>query len=150
MPESALINTSSPINLREDPACQPPLSVMNTAVLPYYSTKNLSFDFPLSHIDPRLIYHAFMHFAELVLLQSNQSRVFNLFIDGNYVKGPFSPSYLSVATVVIESAPNGLDQHKIELSKTESSSLDPLFNAREIFILRPLLATPTDDKEGKL
>lgn len=122
---------------------------MNTAALPPSASDNFSFYFPTSDFDPRVLYNVFMHFAELEHLQSNQFREFDFFIDGNYVSGPFSPTYLSADTIVIESALNGRDQHTIDLRKTESSTLRPMLNAKETFILRPLSAIPTDDKEGK-
>ncbi|RWR78143.1 putative LRR receptor-like serine/threonine-protein kinase [Cinnamomum micranthum f. kanehirae] len=143
------INTSSPINLREDLGYQPPLPVMNTAVMPSNVSDNLSFYFPTADfVDPRLQYHLFMHFAELRQLRSNESREFNFSIDGEYVYGPFSPSNLSVTTIFTPSPLSGQNYHEIDLCKTTSSTLPPILNAVEIFILEPFSTTPTETKDA--
>lgn len=124
---------------------------MNTAVIPSNVSDNLSFYFPTADfVDPRLQYHLFMHFAELRQLRSNESREFNFSIDGEYVYGPFSPSNLSVTTMFTPSPLSGQNYHEISLCKTTSSTLPPILNAVEIFILEPFSTTPTDTKDGKL
>lgn len=62
-------------------------------------------------MDPTLQYHMYMHFAELEQLQSNQSIEFNFDIDSIYAYSPFSPNYLSIDTLFIESALNVLGRH---------------------------------------
>lgn len=120
---------------------------MNSGVMSL-DLDNLSFYFPTSNIDPTLQYYVYMHFAELEILPSTQSRQFNFYIDGHYSFGPFSPEYLSVNTIVTSTLSNR-DQHVIDLCKTTSSLLPPILNAMEIFFIQQLLATPTDSKDGK-
>ncbi|RWR78139.1 putative LRR receptor-like serine/threonine-protein kinase isoform X3 [Cinnamomum micranthum f. kanehirae] len=142
-----LINTSSPINLKEDNGYQPPLSVMNTAaVIPSESSWNFSFYFPTVDLNKSFQYQIFMHFAELEQLRSNELRQFNIFIDGVFANGPFSPVYLSADTIIFYSALNGLSRHTIDLCKTTSSTLPPVLNAKETFIIQKL-PTPTDSKD---
>ena len=143
------INTSFSINLRKDVGYQPALAVMNNAAMPTNTSANLSFYFPTSNVDPRLQYHVFLHFAELEQLQNNQSREFSFSIDGKYVYGPFSPKYLSVGTIFITSPLSGQTQHVVDLYKTTSSTLPPILNAVEIFIVKQL-TSPTDGQDGKL
>ncbi|KAJ8614037.1 hypothetical protein MRB53_036720 [Persea americana] len=142
-----LINTSSPINLKEDNGYQPPLSVMNTAVIPSKSSENFSFYFPTVNPNESFQYQLFMHFAELELLRSNEIRQFNIFIDGVFAQGPFSPVYLSADTIFIYSALNGLNKHVIDFWKTTTSTLPPILNAVETYILQPLSAPPTDSRD---
>ncbi|RWR78194.1 putative LRR receptor-like serine/threonine-protein kinase [Cinnamomum micranthum f. kanehirae] len=140
------INTSFSINLRKDVGYQPALAVMNTAAMPTNTSANLSFYFPTSNVDPRLQYHVFMHFAELEQLQKNQSREFNFSLDGKYALGPFSPTYLSVNTIFTMSPLSGQDQHVVDLYKTMSSTLPPILNAVEVFIVKQL-TSPTDGQD---
>ena len=91
-----------------------------------------------------------MHFAELQQLKRNESREFKIIVNGNLFYGPFSPEYLSEETVFHASPLSGKNQHDVVFSKTKSSTLPPIFNAEEIFVLEPLSATPTDSKDGKL
>ncbi|KAJ8638568.1 hypothetical protein MRB53_012835 [Persea americana] len=139
------INTTGPINFREDIGYKPPALIMNSGVMSF-DLDNLSFYFPTSNIDPTLQYYVYMHFAELENLPSTQSRQFNFYIDGHYSFGPFSPEYLSVNTTVTSTLSNR-DQHVIDLCKTTSSVLPPILNAMEIFFIQQLLATPTDSKD---
>ena len=91
-----------------------------------------------------------MHFAELQQLKSSQPREFNITINGDLLYGPFSPEYLSGNTIFSVSPLSGQNQHEVVFSKTTSSTLPPIFNAEEIFVLEPLSGTPTDSKDGKL
>lgn len=143
------INTSFSINLRNHVGYQPALAVMNTAAMPTNTSANLSFYFPTSNVDPRLQYHVFLHFAELEQLQNNQSREFNFSLDGKYALGPFSPKYLSVNTIFTTSPLSGRDQHVVDLYKTASSTLPPILNAVEVYIVKQL-TSPTDGQDGKL
>ncbi|RWR78147.1 putative LRR receptor-like serine/threonine-protein kinase [Cinnamomum micranthum f. kanehirae] len=140
------INNSSPVNLWSDDY-RLPLPVINTAVVPSDPDNNLSFYFPTSNGDPRLQYHVYIHFAELQQLKSNQSREFNVTVNGNHFYGPFSPKYLSETTGFNVPPWSGKNQHEVVLFKTASSTLPPIFNAEEIFVLEPLSATPTDSKD---
>ncbi|KAJ8614035.1 hypothetical protein MRB53_036718 [Persea americana] len=124
-----------------------PLPVMNTAVVPSDPNGNLSFYFPTSNGDPKLQYHVYMHFAELQQLNRNQSREFNIIVNGNLFYGPFSPTFRSQSTIYSDSPLSGRYQHEFVISKTTSSTLPPIFNAEEIFVLEPLSATPTDSKD---
>lgn len=144
-----MINTSSPINLREDNGYQPPLSVMNTAAIRSESSENFTFYFPTVDLNKSFQYQIFFHFAELEQLRSNEFRQFNIFIDGVFAHGPFSPVYLSADTIFIYSALNGLNKHVIDFWKTTTSTLPPILNALETFILQPLSAPPTDNRDGK-
>ncbi|XXG57215.1 hypothetical protein AAC387_Pa03g4429 [Persea americana] len=142
-----LINTSSPINLKEDIGYQPPRRVMNTAVIPSESSENFTFNFPTVDLNKSFQYQIFMHFAELEQLRSNELRQFNIFIDGVFAHGPFSPVYLSADTIFIYSALNGLNKHVIDFWKTTTSTLPPILNAVETYILQPLSAPPTDSRD---
>ncbi|XXG57220.1 hypothetical protein AAC387_Pa03g4434 [Persea americana] len=140
------INNSSPVNLWKENDYRPPLPVINTALLPSDPNNNLTYHFPTNG-DPKLQYHVYMHFAELQQLKSNQSREFNVTVNGNHFYGPFSPKYLSETTVFSVSPLSGKNQHLVVLFKTTSSTLPPIFNAEETFVLEPVSATPTGSKD---
>ncbi|XXG57301.1 hypothetical protein AAC387_Pa03g4490 [Persea americana] len=141
------INNSSPGNSWSQNDFRLPLPVINTAVIPSDPNNNLTFYFPTRNGDPKLQYHVYMHFSELQQLKRNESREFSIIVNGDLFYRPFSPKYLSENTVYSVSPLSGKNQHWVVFSKTTSSTLPPIFNAEEIFILEPLSATPTDSKD---
>ena len=94
------------------------------------------------------IQYIYMHFAELENLQPNQSRQFNIFLNGNLWKGSFVPRYLSTSTV--QSSPDGEigQQFQIWINQTETSTLPPILNAVEFYKLRQFLQAQTDQEDG--
>ncbi|RWR78198.1 putative leucine-rich repeat receptor-like serine/threonine-protein kinase isoform X1 [Cinnamomum micranthum f. kanehirae] len=141
------INNSSPVDLwSDDYYYRLPLPVINTAVIPSDPNNNLTFYFSMNG-DPKLQYHVYMHFAELQQLKRNQSREFNIIVNGNLFYGPLSPKYLYRNTIFSSSPLSGTKLHSVVISKTKSSTLPPIFNAEEIFVLEPLFRIPTDSRD---
>ena len=91
-----------------------------------------------------------MHFAEVVDLKANQSRSFNITINGNHFYGPFVPQYLSTTTVYSQSALMMAKKYEVSIFKTESSTLPPILNAVEIYSVKNLLQSETDQQDGML
>lgn len=97
--------------------------------------------------DPTTQYYIYMHFAEVVKLQPNQSRSFNITINGKPWYGPLVPDYLYTTSVFSTSAMSG-GKHVISLFKTESSTLPPIINAFELYSVKDLSQSETAQDDG--
>ncbi|XP_022144106.1 LRR receptor-like serine/threonine-protein kinase IOS1 isoform X2 [Momordica charantia] len=83
-------------------------------------------------------YYVFLHFAEIVKLQPNQSRVFNITHNGNHFYGPLIPSYLSTQTVSSENPLDAADSHIFSFIPIENATLPPIINALEIYSVKDI------------
>ncbi|KAH1207515.1 putative LRR receptor-like serine/threonine-protein kinase [Glycine max] len=109
---------------------QPPAVVMSTAVTP----ANVSAPLVISWepYDPKESFYVYMHFTEIQVLAKNQTRQFNITLNGNLLYGNMSPRYHSVRTIYTTS---GISGKLINFSfvMTETSTLPPIINAIEIY-----------------
>ena len=90
-----------------------------------------------------------MHIAEIRVLKANESRVFNISLNGELWGGPYIPKYLHTTTVYSPSALKG-GKFEFVLYKIEQSTLPPLINAIEVYKVVELLQSQTDQQDGKL
>ncbi|XP_031280544.1 senescence-induced receptor-like serine/threonine-protein kinase isoform X2 [Pistacia vera] len=127
-----LINNIDAQALNDAPY-RPPVSIMTTAVKPNNDEQSLVFSCYLS-ADPNYRYYSYKYFAEIEILQSNQIRELNLRENGEQIYGPYRPEYLSTFTV--PSGPLKAETIKIEITKTENSTLPPILNAVEVYRIR--------------
>ncbi|XP_062156473.1 LRR receptor-like serine/threonine-protein kinase IOS1 isoform X2 [Alnus glutinosa] len=121
---------------------QPPSVVMSTAVTPSNGSAPLAFYWTSDAATTE--YYVYLHFAEVVKLEANQSRSFNLTLNGKYWYGPLVPDYLSTTTLYSPSAITGSKRYEFSIFKTETSTLPPLINAIEIHSVKYLLQSETD------
>ena len=90
-----------------------------------------------------------MHFSELEKLQPNQTREFNVFLNGDlWLTQPVVPYYLSTTTAYSTTGTTRA-AFKLWLNKTETSTLPPILNAIEIYTLKQLLQAQTEQEGGK-
>ncbi|KAE8705170.1 putative leucine-rich repeat receptor-like protein kinase [Hibiscus syriacus] len=122
---------------------QPPLLAMRSACTPANASQPLNF--PINSSIPNAQYYIYMHFAEIQELEANQSREFNIYINGNYWGGPYSPTYLSADTLY---SPAALRDGEISLVRTTNSTLPPILNAIEMYTVKELVLLQTVDTEG--
>ena len=90
-----------------------------------------------------------IHIAEIKALKANESRVFNISLNGELWGGPYIPKYLHTTTVYSPSALKG-GKFEFALYKIEQSTLPPLINAIEVYTVVELLQSQTDQQDGKL
>ena len=129
---------------------QLPSVVMSTAVTPL--TANDSIGSYWSPDNATSQYYFYMHFAEIEKLQANQSREFNIFLNGELWYKALSPSYLVATTIfrpTYRTKPDNETSFQIWINKTETSTLPPLLNAIEIYTVNQLLQAQTDQKDGR-
>lgn len=124
---------------------QPPAVVMNTAGTPKNASQSM--DFYLETEDPSIQFYVYMHFAEVQILQANQSRQFNISLNGEHWYGPFSPNYLLTTTVFSPTALNG-GNYSFSLYKTGNSTLPPIINAMEVYSVKEFLQLQTEQIDG--
>ncbi|KHN32668.1 Putative LRR receptor-like serine/threonine-protein kinase [Glycine soja] len=110
---------------------QPPAVVMSTAVTP----ANVSAPLVISWkpYDPKESFYVYMHFTEIQVLAKNQTREFNITLNGKPSSFKnVSLMYHSVRTIYTTS---GISGKLINFSfvMTETSTLPPIINAIEIY-----------------
>ena len=91
-----------------------------------------------------------MHFAEVVKLEANQYRSFNITVNDDYWYGPFAPDYLKANTLHSKLAERGSSKYEVSIVKAEQSTLPPIINAIEVYSVKDLLQSETDQGDGTL
>ena len=118
---------------------------MRTAATP--TDDSLPLDFYWVPDGPISQYYIYLHFAEIVMLNASQLRSFNVTIDGNDWYRSLVPSYLSTVTLYSASVlPRG--EYQFSIIKTQSSTLPPIINAVEIYSVKNLSQSATDQEDG--
>nr|XP_028944032.1 probable LRR receptor-like serine/threonine-protein kinase At4g29180 isoform X6 [Malus domestica] len=133
------VSTSSSITTYEN-GYRVPLEVIRTAATPQNASEPL--DLYWNTTDMNAQFYVFMYFAEVEKLGKNQSRKFNISLNGSPLFGPFTPRYLQADVISNSRVLVGKD-HEISLHKTEDSSLPPILNAVEVFQVMQLVESPT-------
>ncbi|XWS20198.1 hypothetical protein CRYUN_Cryun31cG0079300 [Craigia yunnanensis] len=121
---------------------QPPLLAMRSACVP--ANASLPLTFPISSTDPKAQYYVYMHFAEIEKLEANQSREFNIYINGKFQGDPYSPTHLKADTFYTTAA---LSAGQISIERTTNSTLPPILNAIEMYTVKEFLQLQTVDTE---
>ncbi|WCJ39655.1 Leucine-rich repeat protein kinase family protein [Euphorbia peplus] len=137
------ISTIETIDAESHIDFQPPRVAMGTASIPTNASDLMLFS--IDSPDTSLEFYVFMHFAEIVKRDLNQSRQFNVFLDGKLYHGPVTPDYLYTITVFSQVSISG--NSTFALFKTENSTLPPLLNAIEIYSVVHLLQLETDQDD---
>ena len=121
---------------------------MSTAATPTTDSSPLNFYWDSKTATSE--YYIYMHFAEVVKLKANQSRSFNITINGEPFYGPFVPKYLSTTTLYSPSPLTIAKKYEVSIFKTENSTLPPILNAVEIYSVKNLSQSETDQQDGML
>nr|XP_023874406.1 putative leucine-rich repeat receptor-like protein kinase At2g19210 [Quercus suber] len=141
--QSIPFNTSFAIDSATQFQYKLPSIVMATAVKPM---NNVSLDFEVDIVDPILQCYIYLHFSELDTLQENEYREFNINLNGNpWLEASVVPNYLSSTTY--STVPVRGPKLKFSINKTENSTLPPILNAMEVYIVKDFLQAPTDQED---
>lgn len=122
-----------------------PSKVMETAVTPV--NNSIVLEFYWLRDDPTAEFYLYLHFAEIQELKPNQSREFNICLNGDFWHGPVVPKYLRRTTIDSKSALKGTEFH-VSLNETNSSTVLPLINAAEIYLVRQFAQSETNQEDG--
>lgn len=145
--EGTLVTT--PLNVNTSNGYDPPQGAMASAAT--YINDNGTWNIPWSLKDSTTRFHIYLHFAEIQTLLVNETREFNVFLNGEDFSGPYSPKKLRIETMITQ--PESTLRCKegnclLQLVKTRKSTLPPLINAIEIFTVVEFPQSETNQDEG--
>lgn len=140
------INTSLPV-ISDDNSYNLSSLVMSTAMTPI-NTRN-PITMTLENSDPNVRYFVYIHVAEVedLSLRPNQTREFDIRINGVTVAPAFSPKYLQTNTFVLN--PESQTNIVFSLVRTSKSTLPPIVNALEIYIANSFTQSLTNEEDGR-
>lgn len=122
--------------------------VMSSGAVPLNASAPLEFYW--EPLDETTQYYMYMHFAELQQLQSNQSRAFEITLNGKlWYEEPFSPSYLESGSVFSTSASTA-SNFSFSLVQVKNSTLPPILNAIEVYRVIEFPQPETEQDDGML
>ncbi|KAG5375606.1 hypothetical protein IGI04_040202 [Brassica rapa subsp. trilocularis] len=138
------INTSLPV-LSDGNSYNLSSLVMSTAMTPTNTTNPIAMT--LENSDPNVRYFAYVHFAEVedLSLRPNQTREFDIRINGVTVHAAFRPKYLQTNTFVLN--PESQTDIVFSLVRTAKSTLPPIINALEIYIANSFSQSLTNEED---
>ena len=122
-----------------------PAKIMETAVKPVNGT---SLDFYLEGIDSTQQFYLYFHFAELEEVQAGQIRQFTISLNNRTIFGPIEPKYMASQTNFTQSSLSW-SRMNFSLAQTNQSTLPPIMNALEIYMIKEFLQSPTEQSDGK-
>ncbi|BAU02966.1 hypothetical protein LR48_Vigan10g004600 [Vigna angularis] len=126
------VSTSTAINVNDD-GFRPPFEVISTAARPKNGSDTLELSWTPD--DPSLKFYVYLYFAEVEQLEKTQLRKFNISWNGSPLFDSIVPRHL-FATTLSNSKSLVANEHRISIRKTEDSTLPPILNAVEIYVVR--------------
>lgn len=133
-----------------DNKSQPPEEAMVTASVPTdpYAHMNIS----LTELDRTSRAYVAMHFSEIQDLNFNDTREINIMYNGRLIWDFLTPPSFYTLTFFQgeELGPNVNGEYIFSVQRTADSTLPPLLNAMEVYLVNSLSQQETDRKEGGL
>jgi len=125
-----------------------PQSVMAKAATPIKANDTLNITWTVE--PPTTQFYSYVHIAEIQALRANETREFNVTLNGEYTFGPFSPIPLKTASIV-DLSPGQCDGGRciLQVVKTLKSTLPPLLNAIEAFTVIDFPQMETNENDGR-
>ncbi|XP_021890268.1 probable LRR receptor-like serine/threonine-protein kinase At1g05700 [Carica papaya] len=139
------LSTSQKVNSLDNSMYKPPSTVMQTAITNVNNKSFLVANWVRD--DPSSKFYAYFHFAEIEELQGNQSREFNIYVNGILTYGSVILTHLETKTFNF-SAMKGR-WFDVFMNESGSSTLPPLINAFEVYLADELLQSPTNAEDVK-
>ncbi|XP_038878219.1 putative leucine-rich repeat receptor-like protein kinase At2g19210 isoform X2 [Benincasa hispida] len=145
LPAWTILTTTEPIDTNDPESFMPPQPVMTSAATPINATAPMEFSWVSS--DETAKFYVIMFFSEIQKLQPNESRVFDILLNGNpWTKGqislPYLQGYVSYSTTPITGG-----TYDFALVRTPNSTHPPLLNAIEIYRVIDFPQSPTDEQD---
>ncbi|MED6159278.1 hypothetical protein PIB30_040822, partial [Stylosanthes scabra] len=121
---------------------------MSTAATPINSSASLDIVWNADTVTDN--FYCYLHFNEIQELKANETRSIDIILNGNRIYGPFTPQYRFTTTVYISSPYNGFKTYQFSFLRTNVSSLPPIINAIEVYVVKDLskLETQKDDVDA--
>ncbi|KAI4305452.1 hypothetical protein L6164_028817 [Bauhinia variegata] len=138
------LNVTIPVNFLWNNDFKLPEIVMSTMVTPVKASTPLKFSWTPASASNQ--YYVYMHFAELQELPKNETRAFNVILNGQLLNATIAPKYLTAETHYTREAFSG-ERIEILLVKTEKSTLPPILNAIEIYTVKEFPQSETHQED---
>ncbi|EFH53741.1 predicted protein [Arabidopsis lyrata subsp. lyrata] len=125
----------------------PPQAALKMAATPTNLDAPLMMVWRLENPDDQI--YLYMHFAEIQVLKANDTREFDIVLNGEKINTiGVSPKYLEIMTWLTTN-PRQCNRGicRIQLIKTQRSTLPPLLNAFEVYSVLQLLQSQTNEIE---
>ncbi|ESW07602.1 hypothetical protein PHAVU_010G143100 [Phaseolus vulgaris] len=107
-----------------------PSTVLKTAATPENVTDNLGFSYQLSNGAVR--FYVYMYFAEIEKLEADQTRQFDVFVNGALLQNNATLPFLGHGTLIyISSEPETVLQ--IWINRTNKATMSPILNGIELY-----------------
>lgn len=139
------MNTSEQVAVDDPLFFQPAPSVMNTAATPRNESAPMEFNWPS---DSKTAFFVYMYFAELKKLKANESREFDVFLNGKrWHNESLSPVYLA-ELAFYSTVPLTGETFEVSFVRTANSTLPPILNALEVYRVVNFSQSETDGQDG--
>ncbi|WJX86293.1 hypothetical protein P8452_68621 [Trifolium repens] len=122
-----------------------PAIVMSTAVTPVNVSAPILFYWDADDVNDQ--YYLYTHFNEVEKLAANETRAFNIKVNGDLLYGPVVPIYRKAITIISKIALTEALVYQITLSRTNNSTLPPILNAIEVYKLKDFSHSETQQDE---
>lgn len=125
-----------------------PSNVISTAVTPTNTREPLIYEW--TTFRRKKAFYVHLHFAEVQKLEANQSRVFDINLNGEHFYGPVAPAYLN-KNAIYSTSPlimNSRTYYNFTFVKRENSTLPPILNAIELYNSIDFSQSETDKDHG--
>ncbi|KAL1805443.1 hypothetical protein ACET3Z_028511 [Daucus carota] len=122
-----------------------PMEVLRTASRA--QNINEPFQFYWDTTDTSEEFYMYMHFVEVEKLQAGQSREFNIYINGLLWYAQLLPQYLTENTIYSRGPKTGNTRYRVEINKTESSTLPPIISGYEIYTAKKFSNLGTNETD---
>ncbi|XP_019455620.1 PREDICTED: probable LRR receptor-like serine/threonine-protein kinase At1g05700 isoform X2 [Lupinus angustifolius] len=139
------VSTSLSNNDLTQSVYEPPAIVMSTAATPINPSAPLTLSWHANN--ENIQFKLYVHFNEVQTLQPDETRSFNITLNDKYWYGSMVPSYQNVSTIYSPLTLSGVTEYQLSLSKTETSTLPPIINAIEIYIVKDLSQPETEQDD---
>ncbi|XLT07850.1 hypothetical protein HN51_053643, partial [Arachis hypogaea] len=146
-----LIGSNHSNHALDQEAFKPPAVVLETAATPINATASLDFHWENDDNETQHQYYFYLHLTELQQLGADQTRSFNINMDGETWNTLESLKYGEVYTKHVRGLSSGCKKCRISLIRTESSTLPPIISALEIYLAKDFslgLETKKDDVDA--
>ena len=120
-----------------------PPKVMETAVKPLSGSY---LNFTLGGIDSSEEFYMYFHFAAIEEVQ-DKIRQFTILLNDKTIFDSIEPQYMVSETHFTQYSLSG-SQLNFSLTKTNQSTLPPIMNALEIYMIKEFLQSPTEQQDG--
>lgn len=124
------------------------MDVLRTASTPENISVPLQFEWNTNNASDE--FYLYMHFAEVEQLEANQSREFNIYINGlRWNTQLVVPEYLKATNYYPMSPLTGNTKYTVSINKTASSTLPPIINAFELYSGKVFSNSATNETDSK-